>query len=48
MAVAESYFAAFNPGDADALDAVLADDYVHHGALVAQQDREAQGAATCQ
>ena len=40
VAVAEAYFAAFNSGDADALDALLADDYRHHGALVAQQDRE--------
>jgi len=40
IAAAEAYFAAFNAGDADALGAVLADDYVHHGALVAQQDRE--------
>ena len=40
IAVAEAYFAAFNSGDADALGALLADDYTHHGALVAQQDRE--------
>lgn len=40
IAVAEAYFDAFNSGDADALGALLADDYTHHGALVAQQDRE--------
>jgi steroid delta-isomerase-like uncharacterized protein len=40
MAVAEAYFAAFNTGDADALGALLAPDYRHHGALVAEQDRE--------
>src|SRR5215212_527947 len=39
-AVAEAYFAAFNAGDADALGAVLAPDYRHHGALVTDQDRE--------
>src|SRR5215211_6619229 len=38
-AIARAYFDAFNSGDADALDALLADDYVHQGALVAQQDR---------
>jgi steroid delta-isomerase-like uncharacterized protein len=39
-AIAEAYFAAFNAGDADALGALLAPDYRHHGALVADQDRE--------
>jgi steroid delta-isomerase-like uncharacterized protein len=39
-AVAEAYFAAFNAGDADALGALLAPDYRHHGALVTEQDRE--------
>jgi steroid delta-isomerase-like uncharacterized protein len=38
--VAEAYFAAFNAGDADALGALLAPDYRHHGALVTEQDRE--------
>jgi hypothetical protein len=33
-AVAKAYFAAFNAGDADALGALLAPDYRHHGALV--------------
>ncbi|MFN8590437.1 MAG: ester cyclase [Thermomicrobiales bacterium] len=40
IAVAEAYFDAFNTGDADALGAVLAPDYRHHGALVSQQDRD--------
>lgn len=39
-AVVEAYFAAFNAGDADALGELLADDYRHHGAVVAQQDKE--------
>jgi steroid delta-isomerase-like uncharacterized protein len=39
-AVAEAYFAAFNAGDPDALGALLAPDYRHHGALVTEQDRE--------
>jgi steroid delta-isomerase-like uncharacterized protein len=38
-AIARAYFDAFNRGDADALGALLADNYVHHGAVVAQQDR---------
>ena len=38
-AVAKAYFAAFNAGDADALGALLAPDYRHHGALVTEQDR---------
>ncbi len=38
-AIAEAYFAAFNAGDADALGALLAPDYRHHGALVSEQDR---------
>jgi steroid delta-isomerase-like uncharacterized protein len=37
--IAEAYFAAFNNGDVAALDALLAPDYRHHGALVADQDR---------
>ena len=40
QAVAQAYFAAFNAGDADALGALLAPDYRHHGALVSEQDRE--------
>lgn len=40
IAVAEAYFDAFNAGDAEALGAVLAPDYRHHGALVSQQDRD--------
>ena len=39
VAIAEAYFAAFNAGDADALGALLAPDYRHHGALVTEQDR---------
>ena len=39
IAVAQTYFDAFNTGDANALGAVLADDYRHHGALVQDQDR---------
>jgi predicted ester cyclase len=39
-AIGEAYFAAFNAGDADALGALLAPDYRHAGALVAEQDRE--------
>ena len=39
VAIAEAYFAAFNDGDADALGALLAPDYRHQGALVADQDR---------
>ncbi len=38
-AVAEAYFAAFNAGDDEALGALLAPDYRHHGALVTEQDR---------
>ena len=34
IALAEAYFAAFNDGDADALGALLAADYRHHGAVV--------------
>jgi steroid delta-isomerase-like uncharacterized protein len=40
IAIAEAYFAAFNAGDAEALGALLAPDYRHAGALVAEQDRE--------
>ena len=40
IAIAEAYFAAFNAGDAEALGALLAPDYQHHGALVNEQDRE--------
>jgi steroid delta-isomerase-like uncharacterized protein len=40
VAVAKAYFAAFNAGDAEALGALLAPDYRHHGALVTDQDRE--------
>jgi predicted ester cyclase len=39
-AIGEAYFAAFNAGDADALDALLAPDYHQAGALVTPQDRE--------
>lgn len=39
IAVAQAYVDAFNAGDADALGAVLAADYRHHGALVQDQDR---------
>jgi predicted ester cyclase len=39
QAIGEAYFAAFNAGDADALGALLAPDYRHHGALVSEQDR---------
>ena len=38
-AIGEAYFAAFNAGHADALAALLAPDYRHHGALVSEQDR---------
>lgn len=38
-AIGRAYFDAFNAGDADALGALLSDTYVHHGALVSQQDR---------
>ncbi len=38
-AIAHAYFDAFNSGDADTLGVLLADNYVHHGAVVAQQDR---------
>jgi steroid delta-isomerase-like uncharacterized protein len=38
-AVGRAYFDAFNAGDADALGEILAPDYRHHGALVADQDR---------
>jgi steroid delta-isomerase-like uncharacterized protein len=40
IAVAEAYFDAFNTGDADALGALLASDYTHHGAVFADQDRD--------
>jgi steroid delta-isomerase-like uncharacterized protein len=40
IAVATAYFDAFNNGDPDALGEVLAEDYRHHGALVADQDRD--------
>lgn len=40
VAIAEAYFDAFNTGDAEALDALLAPDYAHQGALVTPQDRE--------
>lgn len=39
-ALADAYFAAFNAGDAEAHDGLLAADYDHHRALVAQQARE--------
>jgi steroid delta-isomerase-like uncharacterized protein len=39
-AVARAYFDAFNAGDVSALDALLAPDYRHHGAMVTDQDRE--------
>lgn len=39
IALAEAYFEAFNAGDADALDGLLADDYAHNGAVVSQQDK---------
>ncbi len=39
-AVALAYFDSFNTGDADALAALLAPEYAHHGAVVAQQDRD--------
>lgn len=38
--IATRYFDAFNTGDLDALDALLASDYVHYGALGPDQDRE--------
>src|SRR5436309_10882133 len=38
-AIARAYFAAFNSGDVAALDALLAPDYRHHGAIVTSQDR---------
>ncbi len=38
-AVGRAYFDAFNAGDAEALGELLAPDYRHHGALVADQDR---------
>ena len=37
-AIARAYFAAFNSGDAAALDALLAPEYRHHGAVVTPQD----------
>lgn len=40
IAVTRAYFDAFNAGDADALGALLASDYAHHGAVVADQDRD--------
>ena len=39
IALAGAYFDAFNAGDAEALGALLADDYTHHGAVVSQQDK---------
>ncbi len=39
-AIANQYFDAFNSGDLDALDALLAPDYIHRGALGPDQDRE--------
>lgn len=39
-AIAQAYVDAFNTGDVDALDALLAPNYRHSGALVADQDRE--------
>jgi len=39
-AIATAYFDAFNTGDLDALDALLAPDYIHYGALGPDQDRE--------
>jgi steroid delta-isomerase-like uncharacterized protein len=39
-AIAEAYFAAHTAGDAEALGALLAPAYRHHGAMVNQQDRE--------
>lgn len=41
FAVAQAYVDAFNAGDSEALGALLADDYRHHGALVQDQDRTA-------
>lgn len=40
MSLAKAYFAAFNDADVAALDALLAANYSHHGAVVARQDRE--------
>ena len=40
IAIAEAYFAAFNDGNADALGALLAAGYRHHGAVVNDQDRD--------
>ncbi len=37
--IARRYFDAFNAGDVDALEALLAADYRHQGAVVAMQDR---------
>jgi steroid delta-isomerase-like uncharacterized protein len=39
-AIARAYFDAFNTGDVDLLDRLLAPDYRHQGAVVARQDRE--------
>lgn len=39
-AIANQYFDAFNTGDLEALDALLAPDYIHRGALGPDQDRE--------
>ncbi len=39
-AIANQYFGAFNTGDLDALDALLAPGYIHYGALGPDQDRE--------
>ncbi len=39
-AIANEYFGAFNTGDLEALDAVLAPDSIHYGALGPDQDRE--------
>jgi steroid delta-isomerase-like uncharacterized protein len=38
--IATLYFESFNSGDLDALDALLAPDYIHYGALGPDQDRE--------
>ncbi|MBA2468632.1 MAG: ester cyclase [Chloroflexia bacterium] len=38
--IANQYFDAFNTGELDALDALLAPDYTHFGALGPDQDRE--------
>ncbi|MDQ3655431.1 MAG: ester cyclase [Chloroflexota bacterium] len=38
--IANQYFDAFNTGDLEALDALLAPDYIHRGALGPDQDRD--------